>query len=214
MSANIRTAKIDDLEVLARLYHEFWSELRKKQGCKPESIEEVRASVKSCLADSKNAIFLAFVNGDAVGFVRVSEREGCFWAEELYVKPTYRRMGIGKSLMKTAEQYVQEKGENYIYAMVSPQNRSALLFLERLGYDILNTIELVKSLEPISRSDVRIIEFLASPYKIWKWSKEEYDDLEKDYLQAVEEFFRQGETRDKLLQITTKAIRDYLSKAR
>ena len=137
-----------------------------------------------------------------------------FWAEELYVKPTYRRMGIGKSLMETVEQYVQEKGENYIYAMVSPQNRSALLFLERLGYDILNTIELVKSLESISRSDVRIIEFLVSPYKIWKWSKEEYDDLEKDYLQAVEEFFRQGETRDKLLQITTKAIRDYLFKAR
>ena len=92
--------------------------------------------------------------------------------------------------------------------MVSPQNKSALLFLKTLGYDILNTIELVKSLKPTLEGDVRIMEFLASPCKIWRWPKEEYDDLEKEYLQVIEKFFRTGGTKDKLLQVVTEAIKD------
>ena len=213
LSIDVKIADVENFEALVRLYYEFWSELRDKQGCRAEKIDEIRASVKCYLVDSKNAIFLAFVNGEAAGFVKVSERESCFWAEELYVKPNYRRMGVGKALMNHVERYVQERGENYIYAMVSPQNKSALLFLKTLGYDILNTIELVKPLEPTSEGDVRIIEFLASPYKIWRWSKEEYDDLEKEYLQVIEKFFRTGGTKDKLLQVVTEAIKDYLTKA-
>ena len=96
--------------------------------------------------------------------------------------------------------------------MVTPQNKSALLFLRTLGYDVLNTVELVKPLEPISESEIRIVEILGLQFKTWKWLKEEYDDLEKEYLQVIEEFFKKGETKDKLLQIIIKAIKDYLKK--
>ncbi|MHA1722916.1 MAG: GNAT family N-acetyltransferase [Candidatus Baldrarchaeia archaeon] len=205
-------AEIRDLETLAKLYYDFYYELRDKQGCRAEDIEEIKSSVKSYISDPHNVIFLAFVNGDVAGFVRVSEREGCFWAEEIYVKPSYRRMGVGKSLMNNVEQHVLEKEGDAVYGMVLPQNKGALLFLRKLGYDILNTIELVKRLEPISESEIRIVEILGLKFKMWKWLKEEYDDLEKEYLQVIEEFFEKGETRNKLLQIIIKAIKDYLKK--
>ena len=74
--------------------------------------------------------------------------------------------------MNKVEQHVLEKGDNYVYIMLSPQNKSALLFLRTLGYDILNTIELAKSLEPISESEIRTVEIFESQFKTWKWSKE------------------------------------------
>ena len=52
--------------------------------------------------------------------------------------------------------------------MVSPQNKSALSFLRTLGYDILNTIELVKFLEPILESEIGTVEFLGLQFKTWK----------------------------------------------
>ena len=192
MSISVRIADIGDLEVLASLYYDFYYELRSKQGCKAEDIDEIRASVKHYISDSHSVIFLAFVNGETAGFVRVSEREGCFWAEEVYVKPSYRRMGVGKSLMNHVEQYVLEKGDNAVYAMVSPQNKTAILFLRTIGYGLLNTVELVKSLEPVSASEIRIIEILGLPFKMWRWLREEYDDLEKEYLQVVDEYFKTG----------------------
>ena len=212
MSISVRIVDVGDLETLAKLYYNFYYELRNKQGWKGEDIEEIRASVKRYVSDPQNVIFLAFVNGDVGGFVRVSERESCFWAEELYVKPSYRRMGVGKSLMNHAEQYVLEKGDNTVYAMVSPQNKSALLFLRVLGYDVLNTVELVKLLQPTS-SEMRTVEILGVQFKTWKWLKEEYDDLEREYLQILEEFFRKGGTEGELLQVVVKAIKDYLKKA-
>lgn len=210
MNINVKMADIHDIETIAKLYYDFYYELRDKQGCKVEDIEELKNSVKYYINDPHNVIFLAFVNEDVAGFVRVSEREGCFWAEEIYVKPNYRHMGVGRSLMNNVEQYALEKGSYAVYTMVLPQNKSGLLFFRRLGYDILNTIELAKSLVPVSESEIRITEILGLQFKMWKWLKEEYDDLEKEYLQIIEEFFKKGGTKDKLLQITIKAIKDYL----
>ena len=212
LNINVGVADKSDFEVLTKLYYDFYCELRNKQGCKAENIEEIEASVKRYINDPHSVIFLAFVNGDVAGFVRVSEREGCFWAEEIYVKPSYRRIGVGKLLMNKVEQHVLGKGDSYVYAMLSPQNKSALIFLRTLGYDILNTIELVKLLEPISESEIRTVEIFGLQFKIWKWSKEEYNDLEKEYLQIVDEFFKKGGTKDELLQIIVKAIKDYSKK--
>ena len=109
MNISVKKADMRDLEVLAKLYYDFYYELRDKQGCRAEDFEEIKASVKFYISDPRNVVFLAFANGDIAGFVRVSEREGCFWAEEIYVKPNYRRMGAGKLLMNTVEQYVLKK---------------------------------------------------------------------------------------------------------
>ena len=43
-----------------------------------------------------DAVFIARVGGEAVGFARVSMREGSYWIEEIYVRPEHRGKGIGK----------------------------------------------------------------------------------------------------------------------
>lgn len=209
---SMRTACASDFEALVRLYFDFYSELREKQGWRAENAESIRSSVKQYIEDSGSVIFLAFADTDPVGFVRVSIREGCFWAEEIYVKPGYRQAGVGRSLMNHVEEYVLRKGGDAIYAMISPQNKTALLFLRSLGYDILNTIELVKLLKPIPEGKFRWLELLGLQFKTWKWAKEEYSEQEKEYLEAVEEFLKTGGIESELLQIVTQAIKDRMKK--
>ena len=210
MDISVRAAGGGDFKVLVKLYHEFYSDLRSRQGCRVEDIKEIEASVERYMSDPHSAIFLAFVDGVVAGFVRVSERDSCFWVEEIYVDPAYRRLGVGKSLMDRAEHYILERGERYVYAMLSPQNKGALFFLRNLGYTILNTIELTKPLEPIPDSKTRLIEILGSRFKTWRWLKEEYSDVEKEYLRSVEEFFRRGGSEEEFLQIVAEAIRGRL----
>ncbi|MCE4627559.1 MAG: hypothetical protein F7C34_00210, partial [Desulfurococcales archaeon] len=84
----IREANNGDLEGLLDLYTEFYSELRSRQGLRPRSREGYRSEVESYL--SRDKIFLAETSsGEAIGFIRVSTREGCYWFEELYVKPEH-----------------------------------------------------------------------------------------------------------------------------
>jgi len=78
LSIDVKTADAENFEALVRLYYKFWSELRDKQGCRAEEVDEIRASVKCYLVDSKNVIFLAFVNGEAAGFVRESREKAAF----------------------------------------------------------------------------------------------------------------------------------------
>jgi ribosomal protein S18 acetylase RimI-like enzyme len=209
---NVRIANASDFEVLARLYNDFYVELRGKQGWRAEDVEAIRSSVKQYIEDASNVIFIGFMDVDPVGFVRVSVREGCFWAEEIYVKPNYRLAGVGRSLMSHVEEYVVRRGGDAIYAMVSPQNKTALLFLRSLGYNILNTIELVKLPKPIPEEDVRWMELLGLKFKTWKWTKEEYSEREREYLEVVEEFFKRGGAESEFLQIVTRAIKDYMKK--
>ena len=117
--------------MLIDLYADFHNELRARQGLKPHKRGGYRKDVERCLSNDK--IFLAEIDGDAVGFIRISEREGCYWIEEIYVKPEYLGKGIAKELVKSAENYVKD--------------RNAMGFWTRMGYRILNTIELTKKLE-------------------------------------------------------------------
>lgn len=212
MPINVRIANASDFEVLVRLYNDFYAELRGKQGWRAEDAEAIRSSVKQYIEDAHSVIFIGFMDADPVGFVRVSVREGCFWAEEIYVKPNYRLAGVGRSLMSYVEEYVIRRGGDAIYTMVSPQNKTALLFLRSLGYNILNTIELVKLLKPIPEEDFRWMELLGLKFKTWRWAKEEYSEREREYLEVVEEFFKRGGAESDFLQIVTRAIKDYMKK--
>jgi len=73
MQLTIRPATRDDLEDVFHLYHNFYKELRAKQGWSPPSVDECRKEVEGFLQRDK--LLIAFLSGKAIGFVRVSERE-------------------------------------------------------------------------------------------------------------------------------------------
>ena len=205
----VREANNGDLEELLDLYTGFYSELRSRQGLRPRSREEYRGEVERYL--SRDKIFLAEASsGEVVGFIRVSTREGCYWFEELYVKPEHRGKGIGRMLVEKAEEYVR-KDDPYVYIMVLLQDRRALSFWLHLGYKLLNTIELAKNLEG-EKEETRPIPLLSHTLEIYRWAKEEYTPLEKRFLELVEEFHKKGGSGEELLKIFVSALeKDLLS---
>ncbi|MCE4600148.1 MAG: GNAT family N-acetyltransferase [Desulfurococcales archaeon] len=206
----VKEANNGDLEVLLDLYTEFYSELRSRQGLRPRSREEYRGEVESYL--SRDKIFLAETSsGKPIGFIRVSTREGCYWFEELYVKPEHRGKGVGRMLVERAEEYVK-RHDPYVYIMVLPQDRRALGFWLHMGYKLLNTIELAKNLEEGDEEETRPIPLLNHILEMYKWEREEYTRLEGRFLELVERYLEEGGDGEQLLRIFVEALEAHLKK--
>ncbi|WP_456421536.1 GNAT family N-acetyltransferase, partial [Thermococcus sp.] len=96
------------------LYIEFFRELRGKQGWRPDEEESYRKEAESYFKRG-DVIFLAYEREPA-GFIRLSSRDGCFWIEELFVRPEFRGQGIGRALVERAEEEVKEHDDAlYLY---------------------------------------------------------------------------------------------------
>ncbi len=210
MGIHVRRARKRDIEEYAKLQHAFYSELREKQGWKVGPQESFMKEAEEQL--ERDVIFVAEHKGELVGFLRLSRREGCFWAEELFVKREFRGRGIGKMLVSRAEEYARER-DNTMYLIVLPQNQSALSFWVHMGYDTLNSIELVKHLDG-NRTDVDILPVLGRPLRILRWKEGEYDDLQRGFLDAVRKFFEEGFTPKDYLSTITEALKRKIESSR
>ena len=201
----IREALNDDLETLTRLYYGFYRELRERQGRSLRSLKEYAKEVRELMKHDK--FFIAEdKEKKAVGFVRISSREGSYWIEEIYVEPGKRGEGYGKSLLEKAEEYVKER-DKAIYLMVLPQDNKALKFWLNAGYSTLNTIELVKYFSQVlHKSALRKIEVFGHLLNIFPWAKEEYSKEENEFLQALKRFANAGGSREELLKALTEGI--------
>jgi len=63
----------------------------------------------------------------------------------LYVDPLHRRQGIGRELMKTAEEWAKRQGDRQITLQVFTENQTALSLYRSMGYED-QAITLVKRL--------------------------------------------------------------------
>jgi len=204
----ITRATAGDFNDVLKLYYEFYSELRSKQGWRPHPIEEYAEDVRRYLRS--DAVFIARVGGEAVGFARVSMREGSYWIEEIYVRPEHRGKGIGKALVKAAEEYIV-KHDPAAYVMVLPQDTEAITFWVKAGYSTLNTIELVKYLKPIPGIKAsRYVEVFGHVLRMLAWAKEGYGEAEAEYLEALKEFAEAGGSREEFLKVVASALKEWV----
>jgi len=127
------------------------------------------------------------------------------------VAPEHRGRGVGKTLVEKAEEYIKERNPA-AYIMVLPQDKSAIKFWLHMGYNILNTIELAKDLEPEQQGSTRVLEVFGYPFRIWKWRREDYDETEREYLKTLEEFYRLGGTRKLYLKLVTRMLKEWINK--
>ncbi|MHA1590384.1 MAG: GNAT family N-acetyltransferase [Candidatus Njordarchaeales archaeon] len=212
MISSLRVVDADRkmLEIVLDLYYSFYVELRSKQGLNPGSKEKYRSDVEEMFSRG-DKIFIAFINDRPVGFVRISEREGAYWIEEIFVLPNYRGHGIGRALLEKAEEFISKR-DIAAYVMVLPQDKDAINFWLKMGYRVLNTIELVKEFVSTDRSKkVWLFEIFGYPVLLPRWEKEKLSDIEREYLIILEKFLSKF-SREDYLRIITEALKEVLSK--
>lgn len=90
---------------------------------------------------------VAEADGSVIGAVMAGYEGHRGWINYLAVNPSYRRRGLGRTLMLEAERRLKAAGCPKINLQVRPENRGAVAFYERLGFAVEGAISLGKRLE-------------------------------------------------------------------
>ena len=105
-----------------------------------EAVEELRYYLSKGYP-----IYAVSDNGRYIGYIVCRIEDDVVWLESIYVKPEYRRKGVGRMLFDKAEAIAKEHGNPTLYQYVHPNNDAMILFLSHMGYDVLNLIEIRKA---------------------------------------------------------------------
>jgi GNAT superfamily N-acetyltransferase len=140
---HIRPAKPQDTPNLTQLIAEFRLSLAELRG-KTSELDPDAAHEELVEYHLKGfPIYVAEVeSGELLGYLVCRVDGEVVWAESLYVRETYRCLGVGSALYAQAEQLAQSLGGGNPYNWVDPDNDKIIRFLSKRGYNVLNLIEL------------------------------------------------------------------------
>ncbi len=132
MEVKIRPAVPGDYEALARLNRESMG-----YDYPPEKTEE---QLQKLLSDGKNGIFVAELEGRAVGYVHLCDYDLLYAGHMknimgIAVDPACRRMGIGSKLLAAGESWARETGADGVRLVSGETRVGAHAFYRSLGYE-------------------------------------------------------------------------------
>jgi len=84
-------------------------------------------------------IYTALDDDDPIGMVfvdRIDTPGSGLYIDNLFVKVSQRRRGVGRRLLMTVHALANDVGEHHVELMVTADNRAAILLYEALGYRI------------------------------------------------------------------------------
>ena len=105
-----------------------------------EAVEELRYYL-----NKKYPIYAVSDNGRYIGYCVCRIDDDVVWLESIYVRPEYRKKGVGRMLFEKAEAVAKEYGNDTLYLYVHPNNDQMINFSDHLGYNVLNLIEIRRS---------------------------------------------------------------------
>jgi|SRR5690606_23358266 aminoglycoside 6'-N-acetyltransferase I len=133
-NANIVPADESRLDALARLGCKLWPDNEK---------EAMREDFRELLESDRDAVYVADREGQTIGFVHVSIRtdpvEGATsspvgYVEGIYVDETFRCGGIGRALIRTAEEWAKARGCTQLGSDTWLDNVQSQLFHLKSGF--------------------------------------------------------------------------------
>lgn len=142
---NIRLATSKDEREISILISMFRVELKKLKGIASEpEIENAEAEFREYVS-AKYPIFVAEDRSGKLDAYLVCKIIGnVVWVESIFVSEKERRKGIATQLYRKAEEVALDLSNSAPYNWVRPDNDKMIAFLKRLGYDVLNLIEVSK----------------------------------------------------------------------
>jgi ribosomal protein S18 acetylase RimI-like enzyme len=135
MNARIVRATAADLDLVAPLFDVY----RQFYGCSAD-LEAARSFLRERLERGESVVFLATLDGRAVGFTQLyptftSVGAARAWIlNDLYVSPDARRQGVGRALMDAARQMAVETGAAWLELATARDNAAAQALYRALGY--------------------------------------------------------------------------------
>ena len=132
MHPTVRAAGPADAPAVAELLIEFNGE-----GLSPEALAQRMEEVRGL-----ETAFLGEWEGEAAGLLVLRTAPTLSgaddWAEitEMYVRPQFRRKGIGRALMEAALDYGRLRGCREFHLLVDPSNVTAQAFYAVFGFQV------------------------------------------------------------------------------
>ncbi len=126
----IRTATPDDVDAVFPLASELASSFEVEKRSFQESFQQI-------LLDDHALLLVAVDNEEAVGYCLGFEHTTFFangrvaWVEEIMVRSSRRKEGVGRSLMTTFEEWASRRGAR----LVALATRRAAEFYRAVGYE-------------------------------------------------------------------------------
>lgn len=143
----IREATIKDLKNVRFLWLKLAEEMYEYEEYiypSRENAERWFSSVLSTLREGRGKVLIAQLNGEIVGFIyfihslrtflEVSKQAALI--SDMYVKPEFRRRGIGSLLMEKCLENLRKLHIKHVMLSVLSENLAAVKFYEKHGFKI------------------------------------------------------------------------------
>lgn len=143
---NIRLAKHEDADAIARMWEDLVRYHRDIDGDLPDSMPNggsvYAQRLTNRLNDTHTRVLVAEADGRVVGYVlgvivdlvpeMFAQEDGGFLAD-IYVDSAYRGKGIGRALVETLSEWFRERGVRYFEWYVAAHNQSGRAFWNAVG---------------------------------------------------------------------------------
>lgn len=150
MKVTIRKANPqDDAKAISKL-------IREELQCPVSASDTAKALTRLCV-NTHNRVFVAAVDDVVVGFLHVSDYDSVLLTEPmkqlraLAVAGSYRRIGIGRTLLQRAERWAAENGASGILVDYNEAFAEAEFFYRSCGYTAECREVFCRKLFPIKR---------------------------------------------------------------
>jgi len=136
LNPTVRRATVADLGLVAPLFDAY----RQFYGCAPDP-DAARGFLRDRLERAESVVFVAEVDGKAVGFVQLYPTFTSIGARrawilnDLYVAPDARRRGVGRALMDAARRMAEEAGSAWLELATATDNSTAQALYRSCGYE-------------------------------------------------------------------------------
>jgi|TARA_R110002074_G_scaffold106578_2_gene230259 ribosomal protein S18 acetylase RimI-like enzyme len=126
------------VEAYSQNFHNHWNEGGLEWYLEREFNEE---RLKTDLEDGFTDYYFIIHNEQEVGFVKLKKNslpglptEKGVEIEKIYVLPSYKGMGIGKSVLNEITKKTKQSGNRILFLCVIEMNKDAIAFYEKLGF--------------------------------------------------------------------------------
>ena len=141
---SLRSATLADAALIASIHSTSW--LATNRGLLPDAfldgeLTRERAAYWEARLGApggeRRIVRIAELDGEPIGFVCVERQPDSAWGvllDNLHALPGYQGIGVGKLLMRAAEDWARAQGEVQLYLYVLEGNTRAIGFYERQGW--------------------------------------------------------------------------------